>query len=428
MKSDFDVLNAIEDVRIDLKNFELLPNVRGFYEEMMKKHLDLTKDPIPEAKRRLSAGIMQAEGFNPKLPKEDVEFMRKSQLTDIMRRGCREIEYSDWKAFKKTMEEVKKLLKVDPSKDVPNTQTQIRIGDGSGQDGQGQPKPQQGQGKPQSGKGKASAGQPDPNAPEGELDGIDQIVHDSPLTWGTGPRMMGGTALIISPMAMDEMCANQFKEILNVKEQRIIPEGSILDTDNLIAYHTGDIEELFKEAKTVRKKKSKVMFLMDASGSMSGGLLDGRSREQVVGNCVDKLTKILDEVQALEGLNVDWAVSQFSDNYIPLSKETWKKQCYSSGGTNFKVGFHGAMSDMLEDYSVEGKRIIVVFTDGEVNESDIDYVNGLIRKNHSDVRSLVIGVGSDMQGKFVKELVGDRVIIAQEHAVEVLMETIKEML
>lgn len=425
MKSDFNILNAIEDIRIDKKNFGLLPNVRGFYEEMVKKHLDLTKDNGAEARRRLCAGILKAEGFNPKLTKEDSDFMKSSKLEDVMMRGTQEIEFKDWKKFKKTIDEVKKLLKIDPSKDVPNKETQIRVGNGPVGDDQGQPQPQAGTQKVK-GKGKAASANPNA-ADQGNTDGVSQLTQPS-ATWGKGARMPGGSVFAMNPLAMDEQCVNQFKEILNVKEQKIIPEGSILDTDNLVAYYTGDIEGLFKEAKTIRKKKSKIMFLIDCSGSMDETLIDGQRRGSVVKACVDKLTKVLDEVQNLEGLNVDWAIGQFADRYYPLTKENWKSQYSPNGGTNFQNGFDGAMDDMLKDYTVEGKRIIVAFTDGDVNESDVDHVNERIRKHHSDVRSLVIGVGSCMTGKFVKELVGDNVIIAQENATEVLIETIKEML
>ena len=67
MQSDFHILNAIEDIRIDRKNFHALPNVYAFYEELVKKHLDLTDPKLPQSSRLLCAGILWCEGFNPKL-------------------------------------------------------------------------------------------------------------------------------------------------------------------------------------------------------------------------------------------------------------------------------------------------------------------------------------------------------------------------
>ena len=46
--------------------------------------------------------------------------------------------------------------------------------------------------------------------------------------------------------------------------------------------------------KIVKKKKSKIYFLLDASGSMASNLLDGQSRAKVVSKSVKKLTEILD--------------------------------------------------------------------------------------------------------------------------------------
>lgn len=434
MQSDFHILNAIEDIRIDHKNFQLLPNVYNFYEELVKKHMDLTKPqkitkngkdefiPIPETHARLCGAILQAEGFNPKLEKKDQEFLRKTQLVDIMRRGTREIEHHDWKAVKNTVQEIKKLLKIDPKQDKQNKATTM-TGDPDGND-KGtavQVQAQEGKGKDQ---GQVAQGQEsDPN----DLSGVGNILRPAAV-WGKGPKMPGGSVLATSPLAMDEQCAKQFKEILNVKEIKIIDSGSMLDTDNLLDFYTGDIEELFKQEKTVRKKKSKVMFLIDASGSMDTKLLDNKSRAHVVKSCVQKLTLILDEVQQLEGLNVDWCVSQFDESYTPLAKDEWQRRYHAGGGTSFINGFDGAMNDILKDYTIEGKRIIVAFSDGDIGSNEIEHVEKLIRKNFSDVRALVIGVGSDMTSKFVKDIVGNNVIIAEDNASEVIMETIKEML
>lgn len=435
MQSDFHILNAIEDIRIDLKNFQVLPNVFSFYEDLVKKHMDLTsvgiqaqlkknqsyKD-IPESAVRLCAGILIAEGFSPKMNKADKEFLTKSKLVNILDEGVYQIEHSEWKKLKKTIQDIKKLLNIDPSKDVPN-KAQYVNGDPNGDDeGEGIPVAVEGE-DGQGDKPGQGAAKPDPN----DLSGTGKLMKPAAI-WGKGNKMPGGSMMATNPLAMDEQCAKQFKEILNVKEIKVIEEGSTLDTDSLVSFYTGDIETLFKQEKTVRKKKSKIMFLIDASGSMGTKLLDNKSRAAVVKSCVQKLTEILNEVQHLEGLNVDWCVSQFDDYYKPLTKDGWQSEYRPDGGTNFISGFDGAMNDMVKDYTVEGKRIIVAFSDGDIGGSEIDHVNTLIGRNHSDVRALVIGVGSDMQGKFVKDIVGNNVIIAEDNATEIIMETIKAML
>lgn len=424
MQSDFHILNAIEDVRIDLMNFRILPNVFGFYEELVRKLLDLTKSPAPEPARRLCGAILYAEGFSPIMNPADQQFVTGSGILGYMHRGCDEISRGDWKMLKVTMDAIKKLLNIDPKQDQPNTQMTITVEFQEGK-GQGQPQPQQAQ----DGQGKDKDGNlvPQSKANPNDLSSVGKMLRPT-MIWSKGERMPGGSALNTNPLAMDEQCANQFKEILNIKECKIIKDGGILDTGNLVAYYTGDIDSLFVEDIIVRKKKSKVMFLMDSSSSMSTRLLDGKSRGEVVKSSVQKLTQILNEVSDLEGINVDWAISDFSDSYRRLTKDNWQREYTLAGGTSFQDGFMGAMEDMVKDYTIEGKRIIVVFTDGDVGAGEIDNINKKIVECHSDVRSLVIGVGSDMNGHFVKNLTGDNVIIAEANATEIIMEVIKEML
>lgn len=420
MESDFHILNSIEDIRIDYKNFDILPNIYGFYEELVKDHLNLTKkdDGRTDHMRKLAGGIMLAEGFPVKLTKEDEKFMYDHGFSHLLRDAGNYIERNDWAGLKQAMDHIKKLLKIDPSQDKPNTQTEIGIGKGIF----GQQQKQDGQGQPGD-----KGGQPGQGANGGQ-DGVKVDGQGNPwMSIGDGPKMPGGS-LMANPLAMDEQCANEFKEILNIKETKIINEGSFLDTANLLSYHTGEIETLFKEDKTIRKKKSKIMFLIDASGSMQSPLLDGKSRAEVVKASIMRLTEIINEVREFEGINVDWAISQFDYNYQALTKENWQREYYPNGGTSFYRGFAGAMEDMIKDYEVEGKRIIVVFTDGDVSGRDVDEVIKMVQMNYNDIRSLMVGVGSDVRGKFVKDLVGDNVIIAQDNATDIIIQTIKAML
>ena len=427
MQSDFHILNAIEDIRIDRLNFQIMPNVFNFYEELVKKEMDLTREfefSVPDAARRLCAGILLLEGFKPTMRKVDKEFIDKTPLLQTMERGIQEIHDQSWNKLTGTIQEIKKILKIDPKQDKPN-KSDTMTGDPNGEDQEGQ------QGQGQSIQGTASGGKDSSQGQGGEdpndLSGVGRIVRPGAV-WGSGKRMEGGSSLATSPLAMDEQCANQFKEILNIKEIKILEDGAILDSDNLISLYTGDVQTLFKQERTVRNKKSKIMFLMDCSGSMSEPMLDTKPRYTVVKSSVQKLVAILREVQELEGLNVDWAISQFDDSYEPLDKDNWEHKYYPSGGTNFIDGFDGAMQEMLKDYTIEGKRIIVAFSDGDISEDQINHVEGLIKKHYADVRMLIIGVGSNLAGPFVKNIVGSNVIVAQENSVEIIMEVISQML
>ena len=208
----------------------------------------------------------------------------------------------------------------------------------------------------------------------------------------------------------------------------MVENGTFLDTDSLVAFKTGDVNELFKEEKIVKKKKSKIFFLLDASGSMGTPLLDGQSRSRVVSKALKTLTGILDEVSSIEGLNVDWDIGAFKSHYIKLNKETWARDYRIGGGTKFADPFDEVMETMLKDYTIDGKRIIICFTDGDVYDHEIEEVKENIQKNFTDVRSLIISVGSTGGSAIVKEITGDNIILAEENAVPVIMETIKAML
>jgi len=267
----------------------------------------------------------------------------------------------------------------------------------------------------------------------GNVDGspinVDGILHPGSIfSCGQGKGMEGGSGAAIGSLAMEEQCANQFKEILNVKERKVVDNGTFLDTDSLVAFRTGDVGELFKEERIVKKKKSKIFFLLDASGSMGTNLIDGQSRATVVKKSLTTLTQILDEVSSIEGLNVDWEIGAFKSHYIPLEKDTWKSNYNIGGGTQFEDPFNEVMEKMLKDYTIDGKRIIICFTDGDVADFEIENVRDNIARNFTDVRSLIISVGSTGQSKIAKEITGDNIIIAEDNAVPVIMETIKAML
>jgi uncharacterized protein with von Willebrand factor type A (vWA) domain len=99
-----------------------------------------------------------------------------------------------------------------------------------------------------------------------------------------------------------------------------------------------------------------------------------------------------------------------------------------SGGTNFHNAFHQAITDLANDNSIDGKKMIVCFTDGDVCESQIKDVKNDIIKYGSDVRAMVIGIGTDPCSHMSQEIVGDNIILAEENADLVLLETIGEML
>jgi len=397
-KGEFSILNAIEDIRIDNLNFRVLPNVWNFYEALIdevKKEFD-PKTPL--ASRALCWCILKLENFNPKaMFGVDARALGMKCMEPIQDALYR-IDVGHWDDLRNRILEIKKILGITAKQDPPMPQVQV-------------------------------AGLQMGGNVEGSPIDTDTTLHPGKvLSCGQGQGMDGGSSSAIGGLAMDEQCANQFKEILNVKERKVVDNGTYLDTDNLVAFKTGDVNALFKEEKIIKKKKSKIFFLMDASGSMSSPMLCGKSRSHVVSKAVKKMTDILDEVSSVEGLNVDWDVGAFRGSYVPLNKETWQQEYGSGGGTNFERPFLQVMDTMLKDYTIDGKRIIVCFTDGDVYDHEIDTVKASIMRNFTDVRALVISVGSTNNSRIVKEITGDNIIVAEDNAVPVIMETIKAML
>ena len=410
-QEDHVILNACEDIRIDRKNFNLLENVYDFYTELTEKHIDLTKSPAPQMIKSLSAGIMINENFDPKMDKATQDVIDNTDLTSRMWDLVSDIEYNRWADLKLNIKKIKKILKI--TKETPLTQKQkIMLG--------------------------IEADPNDPNNKNGEPVGMSGMAPEEGLAkdledimrpsngWGKGEAMKGPG--FFGSVDLDEITKQQFKELLCIKERRVIPDGVTLDTDNLVAYYTGDIEELFKEEKIVKQKKSKILFLIDASGSMSSPLMDRKRRVEVVKRCVTALTDILEEVRATESIDVDWAVAGFDDSYYRYKNETWENEYGAGGGTDIKRGVRGALDDLMKDHTVEGKRILVIFSDGDVSSDDIDMIKKMIISKGSDIRTLVVGVGTQLTGRMATEIVGDNIILTEADSSFVLMETVKEML
>jgi len=414
--------NVMEDVRIDHHNFQLLPNIKEFYRELNKKIPKVEKSKAGLKVKALLASIDYCEGFRRTFPKE-IQDIIEGGLADAVWDGVQAGNYGCPEDYKEAIAKVKKLLKIDDSKE-PKLQF-VKVKDMAGKEFVKIKDGTEGEGE---GQGEAD-GEGEGKSPLEGLDG-DRAggVH-----WGDGTTMKGSSAYI-SEVALEEQTTQAFKELLSLKERRIVSDGINLNTDNLIAYFTGDIEELFQDECIIKQKKSKIMFLMDCSGSMSSGTIGQtgtdyyESRCDVVASCVKKIISIIEEVRRSESLDVDWSISMFDGAYTPLEKDNWEDRYGAHGGTHFSNGMEGAIDELMSDYTIEGKRIIVAFSDGEVGQSDIDDVQELMNSTGSDVRYLVIGVGCMPGSPMKKDVIGDRVILGKDDANAVLLDTLRELI
>lgn len=399
------ILNAIEDIRIDKKNFDLLPNIRDFYERCYKDTLkeadpqDIDKAPLHRVV--LGNGILKCEDFGglQYKRKDAQDFERKHGVAGIMDDTVDKIEYRDWKGVKENIERLIKIFDLqDQRKPLPKEAGKGEKG-GKGEEGIG-----------------GGAGEED--------------VGLIGKNFGTGQGNHNTKGFCeIGKVALQEMTKNRFKELLNIKETRKVEDGVTIDTDNLTAFMTGDIDSLFMEDKTVHKKKSKIMILLDGSGSMRARLLDGSSKKSTVGACAREVIEILEEVRHIDGLNVDYEIGVFTASFTKCTKENWEETFSDmDGGTDLITAFKAGQEILLEDQELDGNKIIIVLTDGEVYENEIDDMKKEIIRHNEDVRCMIIGVGANVTGHFVKEVIGDSNIITKDCADIILMEAIMDAL
>jgi len=413
------VLNAIEDVRIDRHNFQLLPNIHEFYKRGVAYDVEHRKkvkmEEVPLHKKVLVNTIYELEGLREGHIKdrEAEEFADKHNIHHKVEMAIDDIEMENWGGLKDKIEELMKIFGLDKLPKVPLSAT----------GGDAHPCPAcNGTGKDTNGTsckvcgGKGTLGTTD----------LSDLKPNAKQVFGLKPGE--GTTVGNAEMgevALQELTRERFKAMLNIKEVRRIPMGEDLNTDNLPAYLTGDIDELFHEEQIIRKKKSRIKLLLDGSGSMDTALLDGKSRKSAVCGCAKELVKILAELEQLEGLSVDWSIAGFTGNYHPLSKENWEKEYLrTSGGTNLESAFAVVHDELVNDPELDGKRIVIVFTDGDVHKREVEAVQDRIIKHGHDVRVMVVGVGAEVTGTFVTEICGDMNILAKETADQILLEAI----
>lgn len=403
-----EILNVIEDIRIDRKNFNLLPNIKDFYRRMIEDHvLKQNIQPFPLYRRALVNTILTCEGF--KIINDPASYPLTKAINPEIEEAVRAVEYDDWPKLRKLVQEILKKLNLKESK--KQQQQQEDEGEGDGEKSKEKIKG--------GGKGKAMSAPSDKS--------LEEILHPSSL-WGKG-HLEGASSSVLGKAAFQDNTKRAFKELLNIKESRLISDGNKLNTDNLTDFFTGNIEELFHEEDIVKKKKSKIVFLLDASGSMQSELLDRKRRKETVIKCINAMTEILDEVIETEGFNISYEVHAFTENLHILNQDNWEKGYTSlSGGTCIVDPFSKIQKRMLKEQEIDGKRIIVVITDGDVDKSEIDDVRKEILRHNEDVRCMFVGVGAEVAGAFSKNIVGDNNIIMEELSDQVILDVIMAML
>ena len=146
-------------------------------------------------------------------------------------------------------------------------------------------------------------------------------------------------------------------------------------------------------------------------------------------NTVRSIIDILKELQSINGLNVTYDIWEFDYNARKLDINNWDKQ-YSArgGGTNILSSFCTVQENLLNDKEVDGNKLIILITDGDVSKNEITELKKQIIKHGAETRCMVVGIGAEVTSSFVELIAGDNNILARENADAVIMDCIKTML
>lgn len=403
--TDMHILNAIEDTRIDNLNFRKLPNIKSFYEDMFKHTYeeihkkDTSKIPLPV--KTLVQCILWLNGATKYLFK-DIEVDRiitQHNLIGKFREGQYHITSRNYPQVKAIVKEIRDAL-FPPQPTQQQPQPQDGKGDGQGGKPDGDPTPGDSTPSGDPDKQPTSGGEPTNTGDLSDMDAFGNAFGKVFKNIDKNAKPQG----TLSPVSLQEQTKQKFSQLLNIKEKRVINDGHILDSDNLVSFFTGDIENLFKEDTHVHVKKSKILFLLDSSASMKQAMVDGVLRTDMLVSAVESMIKILNEVQEMEGLNVDYLVRCFDYKYHKLDKKHWKDEylTYQGGATCIKIAFEDAQKEILEDQSIDGHKMMIIFTDGQVHDKDIKDIKQSILQHNADVRVMIIGIDSEVNGPLKK--------------------------
>lgn len=409
------IINAMEDIRVDLKNYDILWNIKDFYDRLIKDHVYPRKNELAKEHlltRCLVNAILEQTYHRKFQDQEAIDFDDKHGVNNLVCQGKEAIEKSNWNRLQDIVDEIKRIFKITEQEDFKMPQP-IKIGFGKiGGEGK--------EGEKIEGVGLGKEGK--------DIGNTDKYMCPA-SAWDKGEGIRGPSRDIIGAVAFQDLTREAFKELLSIKEKRTIYDGQRLNTDNLTAFTTGDIDELFIDSKIERIKKSKISFCLDASGSMGTPLLDNKMRTDVLVRTVRSIVDILKELQSTEGLNIKYDIWCFDYDAKKLDLDRWEKQYTTyGGGTNLLQAFLTVQDDILKDQELDGNKMVVLVTDGEVGCDEIDGLKAHIIKHGAEVKCMVIGVGADLQGRFIKTIAGDNNILAEEHSDAIVMDAIKAML
>ena len=424
---DHHIVNALEDIRIDRKNFNLLPNIFQFYKISIKEHVCTVENKAQIDKQHLFVRtmiqmILHMTYFGKNCwDREALSLIVKNELQSLFEQGIIQIETKRWVDLRRTVDKIKAVFSFEKKDDNKDKDT------GKGDADKNKDKKEEKGKEEKKGKEKGKEDKAGSGSKSIAKDDIDKLIKPSSV-WDKGDGLKGKSGEGFSSIQLTETTKRKLKECLNISEKNVSDDGSDLNTDNLIALFTGQIEELFREEATEQVKKSKIVFCIDASGSMDARMVDGKLRRDVLADSVQSMINVLNEVRETDGLDVDYDVVAFTQRATKLKKESWRRDYnYMSGGTNIFRAMEESIS-ILNKNEIEGNKLVILVTDGEVQKGQSETVEKLIMSKNSDIKAMLIGIDVKVDGYFAKNLCGDNNIVCMDHAEQIIMEALQTML
>jgi hypothetical protein len=427
-----ELLNLVEDARIDTRVMRTLPNIKKFYSYLYTNTAakGIQANPnLEEWKKNATSHLYAHLGFKTKLNKKmtdrlnaRMEFQEAIRILDNFHyygdNGRDEVD----KELREAFDNLKKALKYTPPQEQKPPPPQGE-GDGKGR----QPDDCSGQGDKE-GKGDKDQDSKDQNSKDKE-----QSKGKHPCMAGTGWddvfKIDDLPCVELPNIMFEESTRQMIKDILDKKIKVIEPDGTRLDTDNLMEYFVGDVEKLFNEEEIRKQKKAKIKFLVDESGSMSDRVsaMDKSNKAQLTRAVIKTIVEVVEECR-LENLEVEYEIVGFETelkHYKDLSE--YLAQYGARGGTDLS----GCATKLLKAFAKEdnvAKKIVVIVTDGRVGADDINEMRELLKSMPSEIKVCLFGIGDKMPAES-KDLIGeDRVIVSTMNADMMVANAISEAL
>jgi hypothetical protein len=303
------------------------------------------------------------------------------------------------------LDELKALLNLPAEDKQPQQQQKKQQGAPGPSDGK--PKEQEGEGDSEEGEalpvGKTS--QKEPQKGKGILQ---TMAYRTKPSGGESQGIdMDGMAVTEHSVPLNDSVRERIKTALKKTTQATADDGNCLDTDEIISFMTGDIDDLFYEETTEKKMRTKVYFLMDTSGSMHANDMDTfmgsnvakhdygcPTRLDVAHGAFVSLRQVIDELKEEDGCDIDYEAFVFADHCAKWPKMDKENMPPVGGGTAFYKAMEHVVGEIMKE-DPSNKRILVVITDGDMSAGQTDSTETLLLSTGQDIRVVFVQIGDD---------------------------------